>query len=239
MLRHAIAIRLLAVPLGFAPASAHEKISIPTVCVVGVAEEEARPDISVVTLDVIDDRPKANDAASENARIAASVIDGLKGSGVDAKDISAVGLSISPTFAEQRDPKTNQSIKSVPSGFHAVNSLRVKLRDIDRAGALVAASVRNGALFHDVWFELSDREAREDSLRIKAAASAMHRAGLYAQGVGMKLGGLRSLGANGGDAPRSHQIDLSAQMESPNSARVSPLAVEPGMVLIYESVSAK
>jgi hypothetical protein len=236
MFRNAIAISIFAVPLGLAPASSQEKTApTPTVSVVGVAEEEARPDIAVVTLNVVDDRPTANDAASENARIAAAVIDGLKGSGVDAKDISTVGLGLSPTFAEQRDPKTNAIVKSVPSGFHAMNSLRVKVRDIDRAGALIAASVQNGALYQGLGFELSDREAREDALRIQAAANAMHRAELYAKGVGMKLGAPRSLSANGGESPRFSPMASSAKATGPGWG-VAP--VEPGMVTIHESVNA-
>ena len=100
-------------------AEEHGSATPATVSVVGVASEEARPDIAVVILDVIDDRPNAKDAASENARISTAVIDGLKGSGIDAKDIITVGLSLAPVVPDQRDPRTNQIVKSVPNGYHA------------------------------------------------------------------------------------------------------------------------
>jgi len=72
------------------------------------------------------------------------------------------------------------------------------VRDINRTGAFIAAAVQNGALYQSLSFDLSDREAREDALRVKAAANAMHRATLYAEGATMKLGALKSLGADGG-----------------------------------------
>ena len=123
-------------------AQEHGSATPATVSVVGVASEEARPDIAVVILDVIDDRPNANEAANENARISTAVIDGLKGSGIDAKDIMTVGLSLAPVVTDQRDPKTNQIVKSVPNGFHASNVIRVRVREIDRTGAFIAAASR-------------------------------------------------------------------------------------------------
>ena len=62
------------------------------------------------------------------------VVDGLKGSGLDAKDISTVGLNLVPLMSEQRDPKSNQVVKYAVTGFRASNVLRVRVREIDRAG---------------------------------------------------------------------------------------------------------
>src|SRR3984957_2121514 len=214
-------------------AEEHGSATPATVSVVGVASEEARPDIAVVILDVIDDRPNANDAAIENARISTAVVDGLKGSGIDAKDITTVGLSLAPVVTDQRDPKTNQIVKSVPNGFHASNVIRVRVRDIDRTGAFIAAAVQNGALYQSLSFDLSDREAREDVLRVKAAANAMHRATLYAEGATMKLGALKSLGADGGGFQ-----PLGGTVRAMSASAAAPLAIEPGLITLHESVNA-
>jgi len=212
----------------------HGSASLATVSVVGVASEDARPDIAVVILNVIDDRPNANEAASENARISTAVIDGLKGSGIDAKDITTVGLSLAPVLTEQRDPKTNQPVKSISNGFHASNVLRVRVREIDRTGAFIAAAVQNGALYQGLSFDLSDRESREDALRVKAVVNAMHRATLYAEGASLKLGALKTLGADGG----SYQpIGASFKTFSMVSGATPP-AIEPGLITLHESVNA-
>jgi uncharacterized protein len=215
-------------------AEEHGSATPATVSVVGVASEEARPDIAVVILNVIDDRPNAKEAASENARISTAVIDGLKGSGIDAKDIITVGLSLAPVVTDQRDPRTNQIVKSIPNGFHASNVIRVRVREIDRAGAFIASAVQNGALYQNLSFDLSDREAREDALRVKAVANAMHRATLYAEGASMKLGALRSLAADAG----SYQ-PIGATVRALSVAPgASPLAIEPGLITLHESINA-
>jgi uncharacterized protein len=208
----------------------------PTVSVTGESEETARPDIAILTLHVTGDRPTANDASNENARVTMAVIDGLKTSGVDAKDISTVAYSLIPLMVEQRDPKTGQTVKFVPSGFRASNTLQVKLREIDRAGAFIAASVQNGALYQGIAYDLSDREAREDRLRVKAVENAAHRASLLAEGAHLKLGPLRSLSdAGGGPTPQPRMM---ARAMSASADAVAPLPIEPGEISLSQSVSA-
>jgi len=235
MFRRASGALVLAGLVWAAPVRAEDHGSTPpTVSVVGVASEEARPDIAIVNLSVIDDRPNANDAASENARISTAVIDGLKGSGIDAKDLATVGLSLAPIMIDQRDPKTNQIVKSVPNGFHASNVIRVRVREIDRTGAFISAAVQNGALYQGLMFDLSDREAREDALRVKAAVNAMHRATLYAEGASLKLGALKSLAADEG---AFQPIGASFKTLSVASGP-APLAIEPGLITLHQSVNA-
>jgi uncharacterized protein YggE len=204
--------------------------------VIGQAEEQVRPDLATITFHIVADRTTANDAAAENARVAAAVVDGLKGSGVDAKDIATVGLSLTLVMSEQRDPKTNQYIKSIVTGYHAANVIRVVARDIDRAGALITAGVQNGALYDGVDFDVTDRDAREDALRVKAAANAMHRAGLYAEGGGMKLATLRSLSAEA--APRVFHREMMKAAAAPGAATAAPVPVEPGLITLSETVNA-
>jgi hypothetical protein len=218
------------------PALGQEKPSPPTVSVVGEASAEARPDIAILGFEIADDRPTALDAANENARLVNAVIDGLKGSGVEAKDISTVGVSLSPVVSEARDPKTQQVARTVVTGYHARNVLRVKVREIDRAGAIIGASVQNGALYDDIAYQLSDREARLDVLRGQAAANAVHRAQLYAEGAGLKVGPLRSLSA-GGAAPQEFGPRPRA-MAMAAAPAAQPVQIEPGVITLSESVNA-
>ena len=216
------------------PALAQDPPAAPTVSVTGYADAEVRPDIAIVTLVVTDDKATANDASAENARLAAAVIDGLKGSGVDVKDISTVGLSMYPVMADAKDPKTGQPIKPTITTFRASNTIEVRVRDIDRTGAFIAASVQNGALYRGVGFDLSDRAAREDALRSQAVVNARHRAELYAQGASMKLGALRSIVADGESAPAS--VKGMARMNLAAGAP-TPVTIEPGVITLTQSVN--
>lgn len=220
-----------------APALAEDRVP-PSVTVVGEAHEDVRPDIAVISFEVAVERPTAVEAQSEDAKAVNAVLDGLKGSGIETKDIATVGASLFPVLAEQRDPKTNAYIKSVVSGYQAHNEIRVKVREVDRAGAIIGATVQNGALYQGLSYDLSDREARIDALRGKAAANAASRAALYAQGLGLKVGAVRTLSAKSeGFQPMGL---LAAKTFAPEgrAAAPAPLQIEPGVINLRDSVNA-
>jgi len=209
----------------------------PTVTVAGYASEEARPDIARVTLEILTQHPSAADAEGEGARVATAVIEGLKASGIEAKDITTVGLSLFPIWSEERDPKSGQTIKRTLTGYQASNTLNVRVRTIDKAGALIAQAVQNGATYQGLAFDLSDREAREDVLRVKAASNALHRASLYAQGVGAKLGPIQSIGEDGGQSVfRSGALPAPKSFALASGATAMP--IEPGFVSLSAGVTA-
>ncbi len=207
----------------------------PTVSVVGHADSDVRPDIATLLLTITIDKPTANDAAAESTRVSTAVIDGLKGSGVDAREITTAGLSLFPLMSEGNDPKTHLPIKTVVTGFRANNELRVRVRDISRTGAFAANAVQNGALYQGVSFDLSDRDTREDALRTAAVENARHHAELYAKGAGMKLGPLRSIIASG--AERAIPMSYARSMAT-SAAAPAPLAIEPGVISLSDSINA-
>ncbi len=210
--------------------------AVPTVTVVGRASEDVRPDIAVVTFDILDDRPAASDAAAENARRSTAVIEALEGAGIETKDIKTIGVSLSPVWNDERDAKTGQVVKRTLSGYQASNTLSVRMRAIDKAGAIIGQGVQNGAVYQGVAFDLSDREAREDALRVKAVANAMHRASLYAEGASMKLGALQGIDAD--LAPPLYRVGSGAARTLNMAPAAAPLPVEPGLITLSDSVTA-
>lgn len=208
----------------------------PTISVVGLASEDARPDIAIVTFTISDERANANDATGENARLATAVIESFKSSGIEAKDIATVGLSLIPVWSDERDAKTGQIVKRTMTGYQASNTLSVRMRTIDRTGAVIAQGVQNGAVYQGVAFDLSDRVAREDALRPKAVENAMHRAALYAQGAAMRLGPLQSINAE--LAQPLYRVGSGAARNFSVASAATPLPVEPGLITLSESVTA-
>lgn len=204
----------------------------PTVSVVGVATEEARPDIILINFEILNQRPTATDAEGDNARMTTAVLDGLKASDIDPKDIATIGLRLSPVWGEERDAMSSQIVKRTVTAYQASNTLSVKIRALDKAGALITKAVQNGATYQGVEFNLSDREEREDALRVKAAANALHRASLYAEGAQMKLGAVQSISADGAE-PAYRAAPMGKAM-----AAAAPLPVEPGLITLAESVNA-
>jgi uncharacterized protein YggE len=214
-----------------APALADDRsscVSPPSLSVVGEAQAEIAPDMAILTLSVSVEKATAADTAAENARIAKAVIDGLKNTGVAAQDIQTVGLSVYPEFTNSASQK-----RSV-TGYHADNNLSVRVRAIDKAGALAGAAVEAGALYQGIRFDISDRDARQDTLRVAAVENAHRRAELYAKGAGMKVGLPRTIVAGSHDAvfPRVNAVAMSRA--SPN---LEP-PIEAGTLTLRESVEA-
>ena len=200
-----------------------------TVAVVGEATEEVRPDVANVNLSIEVDRPTAAEAAEENARRAAAVIAGLKGAGVADKDIATVGLSLYPVWDSQGQPRA-------VSAYQAINRIAVRVQPLDKAGALIAQAVQNGADYQGLSFDVADREAREDALRGKAVENAAHRAELYARGAAMKLGALQAIRA---DATQPAFPPLMEFARGPvGSGAAKPPPIEPGLITLTETVSA-
>ena len=156
---------------------------------VGQANEDAKPDVATISLSIEVEKPTAAEASNENARRAEAVIAALRAAGIAAKDIATVGLRSIRCGDSQSQPRA-------VSAYQAINRIAVRVQPLDKAGALIAQAVQNGAEYQGVGFDVSDREAREDALRAKAVENAAHRAELYARGAAMKLGPLQAIRAD-------------------------------------------
>ncbi|MGB7125614.1 MAG: SIMPL domain-containing protein [Methylovirgula sp.] len=80
-----IVVALLTFLPGAAVAQAALKDSVPHVTVVGRASTEVVPDIAVLSLAVVTEKPTAKEAAAENAQAAQALVDEIKAQGIDAR----------------------------------------------------------------------------------------------------------------------------------------------------------
>ena len=233
--RSALALAVLSLSCALADAQERDqKFTLPHITVTGTSFVEVRPDIATLSLGVVNERPTAAEAESENARAAASAIAGLKEFGVDPKDIKTSSLVLAPVMVEERDPKTNGVVKRTLTGYRAENGLTVTIRDVDKAGAIASRVVASGANFYrGLYFSVSDKEAREDGLRAAAVKEAMRKAALYSHGAATKLGRLLAIEPN----PEFGAANLPMQKSS-DGPRTVVVPVEPGNVRIESTVSA-
>jgi uncharacterized protein YggE len=233
--RSALALAVLSLSCALADAQERDqKFTLPHITVTGTSFVEVRPDIATLSLGVVNERPTAAEAESENARAAASAIAGLKEFGVDPKDIKTSSLVLAPVMVEERDPKTNGVVKRTLTGYRAENGLTVTIRDVDKAGAIASRVAASGANFYrGLYFSVSDKEAREDGLRAAAVKEAMRKAALYSHGAATKLGRLLAIEPN----PEFGAANLPMQKSS-DGPRTVVVPVEPGNVRIESTVSA-
>jgi uncharacterized protein YggE len=163
------------------------KGGIQRVRVPATASAEVTPDMAEIVVGVISERKTAADAAAENARAAQAVIDQIKALGIAPRDIRTLGITLSPNYSEEREPSGRT--KRTFTGYTARNSVEVRVREIDKVGAVARALIDRGAnLFGGVQFAVSDAEQRVEALRVTAIKDAAVKAKTYAEALGLKLG---------------------------------------------------
>jgi hypothetical protein len=195
------------------------------------ASTQAKPDQAMLRLGVLSEKPTAQEASAANAQAMRETIDMLKAQGVDAKDIQTAVVSLQPVYTEVGASPRPQKPKV--AAYRATNQVRVLLRNLETAGAVVAKAIESGANQVD-GFDLivSDRAKRLDGLRTDAVREARRRAQLYADGADMKLGRLLTVEPEA-DARGPQPLGM---MRARMSAAEAPAPIEPGLETIETSV---
>lgn len=186
---------LLAVFATFSPAMAAEPARV--IEVTGEGRVAVVPDMATVVVGVTTEARQAAEAMTRNASAAARVVKALKGAGVEARELQTSALGLTPLWSreDQRQPRI--------VGYRATNMLRVKVRALDRLGALLdAVTQAGGNEIRGISLGLSDPAAAEEKARKRAVRDAIERADTLAAAAGVKRGPILSIVEGGGGAPR-------------------------------------
>ena len=176
----------------------------------GAGAASAVPDVVRTTIAAQTSAPTV-DAALAGANAATrQVLDALEGRGVRKKDVRTVGVQAYPAF--------DQDGRSV-TGYTASQDLDVTVRDLDGAGATIAAAVAAGgdaARLSGVSFALSDESALRTEARRAAFADARATAEEHAALAGGRLGEVVSVreDSSGPPSARAQSAGSSASADS-------------------------
>jgi uncharacterized protein len=183
--------------------------AVPGISIDGEADDHVKPDLAILSLGAVDDRPTAAAAAIENARLSANIVASIRKFGVEAQDIRAENLELEPQFRERIDPKTKEVVERTFIGYRAFTMYRVRIRNVDDAPRIARQIVESGAnSYRGLTFMAGDREARFDALRAKAVANALQRAQLYADSASLKLGDIIQIAPDNGSTSGHSDSDL-------------------------------
>jgi hypothetical protein len=219
---------------------------VPVVTVSGSGEVRAEPDEATVNLGVTAQAETAGDAQEEASRIAARILEAVRGLGIEEKSVQTSSLSLYPVYAE-RQPRTAQEVYRDPEivAYRASNVVSVRLADLDRIGPVIDASVGAGANeVQGVGFQLRDDTAQRREALTRAVASGRSKAEALATALGMRLGPVlraEEVGVNL-QVPRWSGGDMAAlRMEAAASTPVSPgeITVTAGVHLLYRLLPAE
>jgi len=206
----------------------------------------AVPDVARFTFSVLTEGDKdLSKLQEENTTKANAIIDFLKESGVDKKDIKTNGYSVSPRYQYYDCGRFNISAATPcppPEivGYSITQSVLVTARDMSEAGAFVSGAVAKGAnSVSGISFEIDDETALQNEAREKALLKARAQALATAKAGNFRLGKIVSINESfyspqfygkGGDM----MMGISITEETPTPT--TPATIEPGSKKITVSM---
>jgi uncharacterized protein len=165
-----------------------------TVSVSGNAQVTIKPDIAYVSLGTVTQDATVTAARDANNALMAKVIAALKAQGIDTdKDVTTTNYSINPRY-DANGAKT--------TGYEINNNIQVKVRDLDKLGAILEAATAAGA--NNAGGLSFDKENSEDAYNqaiVQAIANAKQRAEALAKSANATLGTVVTISENGSYSP--------------------------------------
>ncbi len=213
----------------FIASCAREESRLTRVAVMGDANLQAQPDTAVLVISVVTQNKQAISAQQENARRSEAVIEAVKRTIGGELEINTSDYSLEP----QQTYRSNQMPTII--GYEARNSVTVKVKELDKVGAVIDAASQAGAnSIQSVSFILrEDNPARGHTLAA-ATRQAMTKAQSVAQALGGRVvrvvegqegGTTRTLGMdeNTGTAGANMNSNMSATSASYDAKRQTPM----------------
>lgn len=198
------------------------------ITVTGEASVEAAPDMARITLGVSFEAREARAAVDAVSRAMADSLEQLAALGVAARDIQTRGLTLYPVQPDR--PRSDDSGPERMAGFHAANTVIVRVRDLEALGGLLDAVLEAGATqFGGLSFDVQDPEPLIAEARRRAVADARARAELLAEAAGVTLGPVLTIADQG--------AGTGGGMEMMAARRGGGVPVAPGEVSVTASVS--
>ncbi len=205
----------------------------PRIVVQGTGNISVKPDLVNLQVGVQVQKDKLQDAQSEASTKMDAIMNQLKASGVEDKDIATAQYSVEPvmTYNQNEPPKV--------TGFRVTNIVNVKLHDTTKAGKLIDDLVNSGAnTIYGLSFGFSDPSAIMKQARAQAVADARSKAEQLATLSGVSLGAPLLIQDSGSNVP-----PVAIQMASDVAGKamgggVAP-AINPGQQEIRVDISVE
>lgn len=189
--------------------------------VTGVGRVEVRPDTLVVSLGVSSERPTAPEALAAVSAGARAMLQAMRGEGVAERDVRTTSLTVRPSRDDQ----------GRIVGFVGTEMFRVRVRDLERAGAIVGAAVEavgDDARVAGMSLEVADPDAAMQAARKRAVEDAQRRAQELAETAGIRLGAPTSIEEGRAGRPRAIRLPAAADVEAFTEAAALAPRIEPG-----------
>jgi len=217
-----------------------------TISVSGHGEIYAAPDLATFTYSIISDKSTVTAAQDDAAQKGTAVINYLKGAGVSEKDIQTSGYNVYPQYEYQNAScpvsSGGEAVycppgKQVLTGYEARESVTVKVRDLTKAGDLLAGVGDKGASeVSSLNFTFDDPNAPQNDARTKAIADAKSKADMLAKQLGVSIVRVTNFSeSSDGSYPRPYALE--AGMGGAADKSTSAPTIAPGQNQVTDDVN--
>ncbi len=205
--------------------------ALRTITVVGQGSVRVQPDIARVSIGVETSADAVDDAVAENELKMEAVLDALRETGIEDKDIQTMHYSIQiERYPEPELLALGTESEAAQPQYRVSNMANVIVRDLESVGGVLDAVIEAGA--NNVWgvsFALDDPQAAQAKAREDAVADAQARAEALADLGSVTLGPIMAMSEiiSGGPAP----LAMFAEQAMSGGGSISPGEVEIGYSL--------
>lgn len=218
---------LVALALGImlgVPAAAQD-----TITVMGEGTATAEPDLAHVRIGVTSDAGTAAEALASNNAAMADVMERLTAEGIEERDLQTSTLDLGPRYAERYDGAPEVE------GYTARNILNVRVRNLDRLGAILDAAAGEGAnTFEGLTFGVAEPQPLADEALRRAVTDARRQAELLAGESGVTLGAVRSIDSTaGGQPPRPMEMATARMAEDSVPVARGELEIAASVTMVF------
>ncbi len=219
--------------ISFAEDESGDRIRL--ISVAGTVTKTASPEIAYITLSIETLDRSASKSQSDNAVLANQVMAALENAGIDSEDIETSSYSLREEFEWNEVLRKSESV-----GYRTTNSIRAKVRDLDKVGSTIDAAVQAGAnSVSGVSFSLTkETEAALRAAALKdAAANAQVKAQSIASGLGIGVGQVYSASESSSYVTpyyaRAYEMAAGAAVDE------APTPISPGDIEFTATVSVQ
>jgi uncharacterized protein YggE len=196
---------------------------VRSISVAGQGRVTGTPDMAVLNFSVRNRGKTAGEAFSGSSERMNAVISAFKEAGIEPRDLQTAQVNLNPVYAQnERGYQDRARIVA----YEAVQTLTVRLRDIETAGEMIDLGVGSGANeLQSFTLTIDETEALEDEARVAAVRDARRKAEMMAEAAGASLGQVMTISAYQGGG-RPVPMMASARMASADVAE--EMSIEAG-----------
>ncbi|NMM84191.1 hypothetical protein B2J88_07425 [Rhodococcus sp. SRB_17] len=192
--------------------------STKEVTVVGTGEVRGAPDILTAGIGVEVVAPDVTGAVSQSNEKARAMIDAMVAAGVATEDVQTSDLSVQPQY--DGNPYGGGTV----TGYRATNSVRIIVRDLDKASGVLDAGIAaggNAARLNTVAFDIDDDSKLLADARTRAFEDAKTRAEQYADLSGTSLSNVVTI-TEAHNTTGNQNMDMSGMRSPSNDMVIAP-----------------